>query len=96
LFAVRCDLVDRLGVGLAARGLHHLAHEPARELGVLFGLFDLCGVGGDDLVHGGLDGAGVGDLFQAARLDDLRRVAALGVDDLEQVLGDLAGDVAGL
>ena len=47
----RHDLIDRLGVRLAAGGLHHLAYEPAREFGVLFGLFDLGGVGGDDLSY---------------------------------------------
>jgi hypothetical protein len=42
------------------------------------------------------DGAGVGDLLHAAVLDDFRRVAALVPDDLEQVLCDLAGNVAAL
>ncbi len=45
-------------------------NQPA-SFGLALGLFDLVGVGGDDLVDGGLDGAGVGDLFHAALLDDL-------------------------
>ena len=36
----------------------------------------------------------IGDLLHAARFDQLARVAAFGPDDLEQVLGDLAGDRA--
>jgi hypothetical protein len=36
----------------------------------------------------------VGDLLHAARFDERARIAALAPDDLEQVLGDLAGDRA--
>ena len=57
--------------------------------------FDLAGVGGDHLIDRFFNRAGVCDLFHAARVNDLGRVAALGIDDLKQVLGDLAGDVAG-
>ena len=59
-----------------------------------FRLRDLVGIGGDDLVHHLLDRADVGDLLHAALLDDGARVAAFAPDDLEQVLGDLAGDRA--
>ena len=57
-------------------------------------LRDLVGIGGDDVVDQLLDRADVGDLLHAARLDDRARVAAFLPDDLEQVLGDLAGDGA--
>jgi hypothetical protein len=46
------------------------------------------------LVDDFLDCRRIGDLLHAALVDDLDRVAAFGPDDLEQVLGDLAGDVA--
>ncbi len=36
-------------------------------------LLHLLGVGGDDLIDDLLDGAGVGDLLEAAALDDLGR-----------------------
>ena len=64
-------------------------------VGLAFACSHLVGIGGDDRVDRLLDGAGVGDLLHAALLDDLGRVAALGPDDLEQILGDLAGDRAG-
>jgi hypothetical protein len=38
----------------------------------------------------------VGDLLHAARFDEGSRIAAFGPDDLEQILGDLAGDGVGL
>jgi hypothetical protein len=39
-----------------------------------------------------IDDAGVGDLPQAPLRHDLVRIAALAPDDLEYVLGDLAGE----
>src|SRR5581483_9517726 len=75
--------------------LHHLTDEPAERGRLGLDLLHLVGVGGDDGVDGLLDGARVRDLAQAALLDDVGRVAALGPDDLEQVLGDLAGDGTG-
>jgi hypothetical protein len=71
-----------------------LADEPAEHGGLGLHRLHLVGVGGDHGIDCGLDGAGVGDLLEAPFLDDLRRVAALAPDDLEQVLGDLAGDRA--
>ena len=62
--------------------------------GLAFASRDLVGIVGDDLVDHLLDRADVGDLLHAALLDDRARVAALAPDDLEQVLGDLAGDRA--
>ena len=44
---------------------------------------------------GGLDGAGVGDLLEAAPFHDIDGIAALAPDDLEHVLGDLAGNRTG-
>src|SRR5580704_15998850 len=43
------QIVDRAGVGLAARRLHHLAHEPTDHCGLRLGLRDLVGVAGHDL-----------------------------------------------
>jgi hypothetical protein len=70
-------------------------NQPA-SLGFCLAFSTCAGLAAMILVDRGLDGAGVGDLLHAARLDDLGGVAALGIDDLEQVLGDLAGDVVGL
>src|SRR3990167_633899 len=84
--------VQSLRIGLAAACLHRLADEPAKHGRLGLGLFRLVGVGGKDLIDDLLDRPGIGDLFQAARFDDLARAAALGPDDLEDVLGDLAGD----
>ena len=64
------------------------------ELRLGLRLRDLVGIGGDDVVDHLLDRAEVGDLLHAARLDERARVAALAPDDLEQILGDLAGDRA--
>ena len=64
------------------------------ELRLGLGLRDLVGIGGDDLVDHLLDRADVGDLLHAARFDQRAGIAALLPDDLEQVLGDLAGDGA--
>src|SRR5262245_51174750 len=86
------QLVHRLRVGLAGGRFHDLADEPAERRGLGLHLLDLVGIGGDHGVDGGLDGAGVGDLTQAPLLDDVGGIAALAPDDLEQVLGDLAGD----
>jgi hypothetical protein len=44
------QIVDRLRIGLAARRLHHLADEPADRFRVRFGVGDLVGVLGDDVV----------------------------------------------
>jgi hypothetical protein len=46
-------------------------------------------------VDRGLDRAGVGHLFHAARLDDLIGVAAFGIDDLEQVPSISSGSRSG-
>ena len=56
-------LVEHRGVGLAAGGFHGLADEEAEQL-VLAGFIfrDLVGVFGEDVVDGGVDGAGIGDL----------------------------------
>ena len=62
--------------------------------GFAFAWATLSGIAGDDLVDDLLDRAHVGDLLQAPLLDDRARVAALAPDDLEEVLGDLAGDLA--
>ncbi len=88
------DGVDCLRIGLASGGFHHLPDEPAGQGGLFLRLEDLVGIGCDDFRDGGLDRAGIGNLFQAATLDNVGRVAALGPEDLEDVLGDLAGDVA--
>src|ERR1700754_3803110 len=68
-------------------------NQPA-SCGLGFRLRNLVRIGGDDVVDHLFDRAQVRDLLHAARLDQLARVAAFGPDDLEQVLGDLAGDRA--
>src|SRR3954452_11546805 len=88
------QIVDGLRIGLAAGLLHHLTDEPAGELRLGFRLRDLVGVGGDDVVDDLFDRAQIRDLLHAARFDQFARVAALGPDDLEQVLGDFSGDRA--
>ena len=82
--------------GLALPPLAFITWPTNQPSSVGFGLrlLDLVGIGGDDLVDGLLDRAGVGHLLQAARFDDRARIAALAPDDLEQVLGDLARDRA--
>ena len=62
--------------------------------GFSFACATLSGLAAMIVVDHLLDRAGVGDLLHAARLDDRARVAAFLPDDLEQVLGDLAGDGA--
>ena len=52
-------------------------------------------VTGDHVIDGLFNGAHVGDLLHAFTLDDLRRVATVRPDDLEEFLGDLTRDVAG-
>ena len=84
------------GLALPCEALHDLADEPAEQARLLLGLRRLVRIGVDDLRDHGLDGAEVGDLLHAARLDDLLRISALRPDDLEEILGDLAGNVPGL
>ena len=84
--------VDRLRVRLAARGLHHLTDKPADDRGLCLRLLGLVGIGRNDLIDRSFDCAGVRDLLEPARLDDRARIAALVPCDLEQILGDLAGD----
>src|ERR671919_2502397 len=87
-------LVDQRGVGLALGRFHDLADEPAEDFGVVLELFDLIGVGGDDLGRDLLDRAGIRDLLQALLLDD-RRGVLTGLEHLgKDVLGDPAGDRA--
>src|SRR5690606_35206003 len=83
--------VDGLRIGLAARGLHDLAYEPAGERGLGLGLLHLVGISRNHLVDGLFDGAGVRDLLHAARFDDLIWIAAFIPDDFEKLLGDLTG-----
>jgi hypothetical protein len=61
------------GLALPPVALHHLADEPADGLRLVLHRGDLIGVVGDDLVDRRLDGAGVGDLLQAALFDDRGR-----------------------
>src|SRR5690554_1665431 len=85
------QIAQRLRIGLAARGLHGLADEPADHGRLGLDLLDLVGIGGDDLIDNGLDGAHVGHLLHAPALDDGRRLALglLSDEDLQQVLGAL-------
>src|SRR5689334_1444413 len=63
--------VDDLRVRLAGHGLHRLADEEAEQL-LLAGLVlgDLVGVGGENLVDLGIDGASVARLLQRFPLND--------------------------
>src|SRR5215813_10354827 len=88
------QIVDGLRVRLAAGRLHDLPDEPADCLRIGLGVADLVGIGGDDLIDQLLDRAQVRHLLHSARLNDCLRIAALGPDDVEQLLGDLAGDRA--
>ena len=56
------QIVDGLRISLAAGCLHHLADEPADQLGFGARLFNLVGIGGDDVIDHFLDRAQVGDL----------------------------------
>src|SRR5262245_44145450 len=88
------EIVDGLRVRLAAGRLHHLADEPAERLRLRLGLRHLVRIGRDDLVDHLFDRREVGDLLHAARFDDGAGLTALLPDDLEQILGNLAGDGA--
>ena len=55
--------VDRLRIGFATGRLHDLADEPTDHGRLCLRLFDLVWIAGDDLVHGALYRAGVGDLL---------------------------------
>src|SRR5689334_974990 len=68
------DLVERLRVGLAARGFHGLADKPADERGFGEDLRHLIGIGGDDLIDDLLDRTQVRHLLHAAALDDRCRI----------------------
>ena len=88
-------IVDGLRIGLAAGGLHYLTDEPADRLRVCLGVGDLVRVLSDDVVDDLLDRREVGHLPQAALFgDDRAGIAALSPDDLEDVLGDFAGNGA--
>ena len=87
------DRVYLTGVSLATRLLHHLADEESEHL-FLAGakLLDLFGIGRDDLVDQGLDCAAIGNLPEAARLDDIIGAALALPHRVEYLLGDLAGN----
>src|SRR6185503_6166458 len=86
------EVVDGLRVRFSARSLHDLADKPPDQRGFCLGLRDLVGIFADDVVYDRLDRAEIGHLLHPARLDDRARIAALGPDDLEQILGDLSRD----
>jgi len=88
------QVVDGLWVGLAARRLHHLADKPADRLRILFRILKLVGILTDNAVDQCLDRRNIGDLLQSAPFDDRARIATLVPDDLEDILGDFAGDRA--
>ena len=84
------------GLALPPLAFIDLADEPAEHRRLRPRLLGLFRIGGDHLVHDLLDRAGVGDLPQPALLHDVARVAALREHDLEDILGDLAGDLSSL
>ena len=75
------QFVDRLGVGLAACGFHHLTDEPAGQFGVCFGFFYLRRVVGDDLIYSGFDRSGEGSVVSSV-------YGLINVNALGQILGD--------
>jgi hypothetical protein len=81
-----------LRVGLAAGCLHHLADEPAGELGLALACSTLSGLAA--MTSSTASMAPVSVTCFMPRSSTIRRVAALVPDDLEQVLGDLAGNGA--
>src|SRR5262249_60088108 len=88
-------LVDPSRIGVPTRRFHRLTDEPADRLRIGLRVGDLVRVLGDDLVHHLLDRREVGHLLHAAGVHDRVRIAALVPYNLEQILGDLAGDRAG-
>src|SRR5487761_549072 len=87
------QLVQLSWIGLALCRLHHLPDEEAEEL-VLAGAVvgEPPRVPGHYFFDGALDGAGIGDLPEALRLDDGVGALTARPHGLEHFLGDLAGD----
>src|SRR6476620_368125 len=83
-----------LWIGFTARCFHGLTDEPADGFRVRLRIRDLVGIGCNDLVDDLLDCGEVGDLLHPARFNDRGWLAALTPNDLEQILGDLAGNGA--
>ena len=68
------ELLDDLGIRLAARPLHDLSDEGIHRSGLApTDLLDDLGLRGDDLLDHGLELAGVRDLGEPGLLHDLRR-----------------------
>src|SRR5690606_21984407 len=87
------NLVDLLRVGLAAGRLHHLPDEEPDHLSLAVAvLLHLLGIGAHHIVDERFDRRAIGDLHEAAALDDLLDLAALAPQGLEHLLRDLAGD----
>src|SRR5205823_5414906 len=86
------QIVDRLGVGLAAACLHNLSDEPAKHgrLGPYLG--DLIRITGNDLIDCPFDGGGVGDLREPAGCYNVAGASAFTPHDFKHILGDLAGN----
>lgn len=86
---------DHLGVGLALAEFHDLSDEELNDLGVALAvLFDLGLVVGDGLIDEGVDGGGVGDLYEAFFFDDGFGVITGGEHIGEDGFGDFAVDLA--
>src|SRR5437868_5683301 len=77
------QIVDGLRIGFAAGRLHHLADEPLDRRRLDFNLGNLVRIASYDVVDRLFNGAQVGDLSHAARLDQRARVATPRPDDLE-------------
>src|ERR1700692_93744 len=87
------QFVELRRIRLAFRCLHHLPDEETEQF-VLAGavIGELLGVGGDHRIDHPFNGAGVRDLLETLRLDDVVRGPPLGPHRLEYFLGDLARD----
>ncbi len=69
-----------------------MADKPARQFRVGLGLFNLRRIGRHNCVDSGFNRARIRNLFHAAAFNDLGRIAAFGIDDFKQILGDFTAD----
>src|SRR5690348_12823929 len=91
------DVVNGLGIGLAARGTHHLADEEFEDAFVAgFELGDVVGIFGDDFASGLLNGGGVHLSAEAFGSDDFGCASASFKHGDENFFGDGSGELTGL
>ncbi len=89
------EFVEEGGVGLAFAEAHDLADEEGGDGGFAgFELVELLGVGGDDFVDHGFEGAGVGDLFGLFAVVDGGEVFVGGEGGVEEAFELFGGELA--